>query len=70
MKTKIFDCETEFELEEKVNSFLEENEFHISVVDLKMNFLNMPYVLIVRNLALHIHLASVCKSGQIFLYIT
>ena len=50
--------------------FLEENEFHISVVDLKMNFLNMPYVLIVRNLALHIHLASVCKSGQIFLYIT
>lgn len=25
--------------------FLEENEFHISVTDLKMNFLNMSYVL-------------------------
>ncbi len=31
MKTKIFDCETEFELEEKINEFLENNE----LVDIK-----------------------------------
>lgn len=31
MKTKIFDCETELELEEKINNFLEENE----LIDLK-----------------------------------
>ncbi len=31
MKAKIFDCETEFELEEKINGFLENNE----LVDIK-----------------------------------